>query len=39
MPLSKQRLRPGTWKIEYSATDPTGTSFAYVEWRTAHIGL
>lgn len=39
MPLSKQRLPPGTWKIDYTATDPTGTSFAYIEWRTAHIGL
>jgi hypothetical protein len=39
MPLSKQKLQPGRWRIEYSATDPTGSSYAYIDWRNAYHGL
>lgn len=37
-PFRRMRLDPGTWRIEYNATDKTGTSYAYVDWRNCYDG-
>jgi hypothetical protein len=37
-PLRKQFLTPGTWRITYNATDKTGTSYAYIDWRNCYDG-
>lgn len=37
-PLREQRLAPGTWRINYNATDKTGTSYAYIDWRACWDG-
>jgi hypothetical protein len=37
-PLRRMRLDPGSWRIVYNATDKTGTSYAYVDWRNCYDG-